>query len=133
MGEAFDYRKFIMLWNCYLDDIVNGYDIELLDKKAIKEHVIVDLYNKGFDEEEIDELWTVEENNNPTVINPNIWTKFCAFALMRIEKFNSYDDMCDLIEREFNIKLTRTHMPTKLGDDERDEILLKIFRYSTEF
>ena len=133
MGEAFDYRKFVMLWNCYLDDIVNGYDIDLLDKKAIKEHIIIDLYNKGFDEEEIDELWTIEENNTPTVINPNIWTKFCAFALMRIEKFNSYDDMCDLIDKEFNTQITRVHMPTRPEDDARDEILLKIFRYSTEF
>ena len=133
MNNNFDFRQFLMLWGCYVDDIVNGYDIELEDKASIKEHIIVDLYNQGFDEEEIYELWEVEEHENPPVINPNVWTKFCAFALMKIEKFNSYDSMCDLIEREFNTKLTRTHMPTKLGDDERDEILLKIFNYSSEF
>ena len=140
--DSFDFRNFVMLWGCYRDDYcqIIDQDATFANKDIrdeayrakLKEFMSADLNDKGFDKDEITELLKMEDNGIPS-INKGAWTHFCAYSLSLIKEYESYDEMCDIIDHEFDIKVERTVIPTSAGEtEEKNETLLQIYNWSKE-
>lgn len=126
----FDFTKFKMLWGCYYDDIVNGNDLDSYDNKELIAALIYDnLKARGFTIDEVTALLEIENDGVPT-IDPDIWTHFCAAELYRIKQFDTYEELCNVIDEEFNCTVERHHMPESMNADDRDPLIVKVLEWS---
>ena len=128
--NKFDFTKFKMLWGCYYDDIVNGNDLDSYDNKELIAALIYDnLKARGFTIDEVSALLEIENDGVPT-IDPDIWTHFCAAELYRIKPFDTYEELCNVIDEEFNCAIERHHMPESMNADDRDPLIVKVLEWS---
>lgn len=139
--DTFDFSNFTMIWGNYVDIFcekidkqepqLSGVDIRSKQyRQKISQYVAEDLRKNGFSEDEIIELTKMEGDGIP-VVSKDAWTHFVAYRIKAIEDFRFYDEMCDLLDKQFDTKFERTAMPTTADDeDNRDETLALIFKWS---
>jgi hypothetical protein len=120
--DDYDYGDYLMMKAQYAMPFIRRGESDRDGEADMKQ----DLENHGFTEDEIEAII----GNDITVKNPKIWTKFVAYYLMRIEPYDSYGKMINLLEYTTGKRYVKNTMPSTIGGDDRPELLVLTFEMS---